>query len=236
MNNMKKIGQAVRELRNKAKLTLEELANEVGYDQGNLSKFERGLQATDDDMVARLAKTLRTTVPDLLRRAAEIEEEEGNPLVTRAITVPHTGEPLAPYLEVKRVPVYEGVHLKALAEDQAKLGQLPVSKMIPGLPDQRPRDFAMAISDDTMTAPPGSIQSYPLGCYAYFDPTIEHRSGDAVLVLIGGNNLAFTSLQNINGAWTMVPLNTRYQAKELPYNSRVLAVAVGAYSITRSRA
>lgn len=235
MTNMKKIGPAVRELRKKAKMTLEELANEAGYDQGNLSKFERGLQTTDDSMVISLAAALNTSVGDLMRRAAEMDENEGNYPVTNAVTITHTSEPIAQYLEVKKVPVYEGVHLKALAEDQSLLSSIQITNTIPGPPDTRPRDFAMLATDDTMTSPPGSTQSYPVGHHVYFDPTLEHRSGDSVLVQIGGAAIAFTSIQNINGTWMMVPLNPRYPAKELPYNSKILAVAVGIFAITRKR-
>lgn len=233
MHNMMKVGAAVRELRKANNLTLEELANDVGYDQGNLSKFERGLQTTDDEMIERLAKRLNTSKAALLRRAAELEEQESPPLVAEEPTASYAARAVTRLPRVNQVPVFDDSHLQQIAGGQPVEASEDMPT-IPGSPDTRPGDFAWRVTDDAMTGPPGSVQSYPLGCMAYMDPTLEHRSGDAVLALIGGQ-VAFTSLQNVNGTWMMVPLNPRYPAKELPYNSRVLAVAYGMYCITRQR-
>lgn len=236
MHNMKKIGSAVRMLRKSKGITLEDLANRVGYDQGNLSKFERGLQATDDSMVERLAKELEKTVPDLLRLAAELEEAEGLSSSTGADSPLYASQPIKLYTEVKEVPVYEGEHLQALAEDRANLDAIEVKERLPAPPNAQSGDFALLVSDDSMTAPAGAPTSYPKGSYVYFARGLEHQSGDAVLVLIGDTKrTAFTSLQQVNGTWTMVPLNPRYQPKELPFNSKILAVAYGVYAVTRSR-
>lgn len=237
MSNMKKIGPAVRMLRKKSRMTLEQLAHDVGYDQGNLSKFERGIQDTDDGMIERLATALGTTVQELLRLTASLDDEDepGNYPVASPVTSAYAEEPKPQYLEVKAVPIYEGVHLKALAEDQANPRIPPTTGTIPGPPDTRARDFAWLVTDDSMTAPPGAKQSFPIGTYTYFDPTLEAVSGDAVLVSVPGVAIAFTSLQVVNGTWMMVPLNHRYPTRDLPFNSKILAVALGTWAITRER-
>lgn len=236
MNNMRHIGTALRELRKKQKRTLEDVANEVGYDSGNLSKVETGKQTTSDEMLTRLATALGSNKAGVMRRAAELEEEEGYPPVSGTNTNTYAGEPLKQYPEVRTVPVYEGEQLRQLAEDQTTSPDTKGLKHIPAPSEVKPTDFARLVVDDNMTAPPGAAVSYPMGVYAYFDPTLPHRSGDAVLVAIaGGTDLAFTSIQFINGTWMMVPLNPRYPARELPFNSKILAVAFGSWVVTRSR-
>ena len=240
MQNMKNLGPIVRTLRKKKDLSLEFVANEVGYDAGNLSKFERRLQDTDESMLKKIAKVIGTDLPELLRMAAQIEESASDAYpqkyhVTESATVHYLKEPKAVYLEVNNVPVFQGEHILRLADNPSSIDKAGIEQSIPGPANQRPDDFAMLIGDDTMTAQAGAKISYPLGQFAYFDPTIRHESGDAVIVVLSKESFAFTTVQHINGVWMMVPLNSRYPARELPMNAKVVAVAFGTHAVTRAR-
>jgi len=77
----KHMGEVIRALRSRAKLSLQALANEVeNYDAGNLSRFERGAQQIEPEKLAQLAKALGRRMSELY---AMLEED---PRVSRANT------------------------------------------------------------------------------------------------------------------------------------------------------
>ena len=255
MSDMKNIGPVVRTLRKEKNMTLEELAHGANYDTGNLSKFERAKQGIEDATLGLIATTLGTTKAELLRKAADLEDQSErslNPSLAQnplqefssadnqsfAGLAKETRPTHAPLPQVvkgaNKVPVFTEAHLVALADSPTAAHLLPTARHVPALPDSRPHDFAWDVSDDSMTSPPGEIASYPAGSIAYLDPTLQAKSGDAALISLG-TAVAFTRIVSINGNWTMSPLNPRYPTRELPLNAKVLAVAIGCLSVFRSR-
>lgn len=63
------LGDAIRELRKKRKVTQEDLAHDAGVTVGTLSLIERGKSNPAWGTVKRIAKALDTTMGDLARRA-----------------------------------------------------------------------------------------------------------------------------------------------------------------------
>jgi transcriptional regulator with XRE-family HTH domain len=59
-------GEFVRSLRLRRKLTLEQLAAEVGLSKGHLSRFERGEKSLSVASLVRLSKSLNTSITALL--------------------------------------------------------------------------------------------------------------------------------------------------------------------------
>lgn len=263
MRDMKMIGPVVKALRLEKKMTQEALALAAEHDSGNLSKFERGLQGIEDATLDRIAAALETTTAELLRRAAALEDERtgsvssdvashaahrasesvqqyvtfGNPEPTglsRPPGSPHTHLPPQHTQGVKSVPVFSNHHVSALADNPSLAHQLPASEHVPALPSGQPLDFAWHVTGDDMTAPAGELQSYPQGSIAYFDPTLSYRNGDCVLAIVNGE-VTFTRLVLTGGTWLMSPLNTRYPTRDLPLNTKVLAVAIGCLNLFRQR-
>lgn len=228
---MRKIGTVVRTLRKQAGMSLEALANEIGYDQGNLSKLERGLQLTDDVKLNAIAKALSTSLAEMLRMAAALEESEQSSPVAQGNAIRYSENSSDRTLRVSQVPVFTEVQLRALA---AGSSVVEAAENIPGYHLSQPGDFAVQVHDDSMTAAPGAAVSFPLGCFVYFERTSEHRSGDAVLVAVN-DTVIFTTLQHISGVWMITPLNQRYTARELPYQAKVVGVAYGMMSLIRDR-
>jgi transcriptional regulator with XRE-family HTH domain len=63
------LGDAIRELRKKRKVTQEDLAHDAGVTVGTLSLIERGKSNPAWGTVKRIAKALDTSMGDLARRA-----------------------------------------------------------------------------------------------------------------------------------------------------------------------
>lgn len=73
---MKFLGPAVRSLRKMRSLTLEDVANQVeGYDSGNMSRFERGVQSIDSDKLKTIAAIFGTTVSEIYSLAEALERD-----------------------------------------------------------------------------------------------------------------------------------------------------------------
>jgi transcriptional regulator with XRE-family HTH domain len=68
------LGDAIRELRKKRKVTQEDLAHDAGVTVGTLSLIERGKSNPAWGTVKRIAKALDTTMGDLARRADKHHE------------------------------------------------------------------------------------------------------------------------------------------------------------------
>lgn len=60
------IGQNIRARRKQLKMTLEQLALEIGSDTGNLSRIERGQQSVTTDKISLIAKALNCLPVDLM--------------------------------------------------------------------------------------------------------------------------------------------------------------------------
>ncbi|EOZ0566429.1 helix-turn-helix transcriptional regulator [Yersinia enterocolitica] len=59
------VGENIRRLRKARKMTILELATQIGGDVGNLSRLERGKQGYSDASLKRIAEALNVTVSDL---------------------------------------------------------------------------------------------------------------------------------------------------------------------------
>jgi transcriptional regulator with XRE-family HTH domain len=67
------LGKAIRELREKRRVTQEDLAHDAGITVGTLSLIERGRSNPAWGTVKRIAKALDTTMGDLANRADKLD-------------------------------------------------------------------------------------------------------------------------------------------------------------------
>jgi transcriptional regulator with XRE-family HTH domain len=68
------LGDAIRELRKKRKVTQEDLAHDAGVTVGTLSLIERGKSNPAWGTVKRIAKALDTTMGDLAKQVDKRDE------------------------------------------------------------------------------------------------------------------------------------------------------------------
>ncbi|MBV2138555.1 MAG: helix-turn-helix domain-containing protein [Candidatus Thiodiazotropha sp. (ex Ctena orbiculata)] len=83
------IGEVVRMLRKQAGYSQDKLAYSIpGYDGGNLSRFERGVQSIDLDKLKAIAATLNTTLAEMFAIAESATYNDtapGQPTLTAEI-------------------------------------------------------------------------------------------------------------------------------------------------------
>ena len=77
--NSKQLGVAIRERREDQRLTIEELAAEAGVDTSYLSGIERLGRNPSWSKLARIVGALKIDASELIERAEQIAQAEGDP-------------------------------------------------------------------------------------------------------------------------------------------------------------
>lgn len=101
------IGNVIRRIRQEKKLTLEELAFQIGTDATNLSRIERGIQNATPDLLEKIASALELPISSLYLmveqniepyaiEAAELKNAKKrlNQFVTRFMLLNHSNQAL----------------------------------------------------------------------------------------------------------------------------------------------
>jgi transcriptional regulator with XRE-family HTH domain len=87
------IGEYIREQRQRAKVSLRQLAEATGVSNPYLSQIERGLRKPSAEILQQIAKGLRISAEQLYVRAGFLEFREGNQeLVAAILGDPDLGE------------------------------------------------------------------------------------------------------------------------------------------------
>ncbi len=79
------LGDYLREQRTDARLSLRQLADQVGVSNPYLSQIERGLRRPSAEVLQQLAKALRVSAEQLYIRAGIVSTEVGNSSVELAV-------------------------------------------------------------------------------------------------------------------------------------------------------
>lgn len=191
-NGGMKVGAEIRRRRKALKWTLEELANRVDSDTGNLSRVETGKQGASEEMLRKIAHALGCAVADLFSGTQGGANVAPAPLGTRRI-------PLVSYVQAGHMT--EAVDPYALGDaDEWMLTDLDLSA----------NAFALKIKGDSM------LPEFREGDTVIIDPVVPPLPGDYVVAKNGENEATFKKYRprgvNEQGhqVFELVPLNEDY--------------------------
>lgn len=217
---MKKLGEAVRDLRKQQGKTLAEVADMLDdYDAGNLSRFERGLQSITREKLDALAKALGTTVSKIY--------------TLTETTINQANQELANYeggidrQSFGTVPLISWVQAGMYSECIDDLGEC--EKIITNC-EVRKHTFALMVKGDSMKSD-GNI-SFPEGIIIIVEPEMQAENGDFVIAKNGDNEATFKQLVKDGTDWYLKPLNDRYPIKPL---GESIVIGVVRQSVQRFR-
>lgn len=186
------VGGEIRKRRKALGMTLEELALQVGGDNGNLSRLERGKQGYSDEMLRKIAQALGCSVADLFSGAERESNVSQVPLGTRRI-------PLVSHVQAGHMT--EAIDPYALGDAaEWMLTDLELSA----------NAFALRIKGDSM------LPEFREGDTVIIDPQVEPLPGDCVVAKNGENEATFKKYRprgmNDQGreVFELVPLNEDY--------------------------
>lgn len=183
------LGQNIRRRRKARKMTLMELAEVIDWDDGNLSRLERGGQSTSEERIRKIAEALGTTIAELY------SDYDGN------IEPAPVQTGLVPLISWKQAGEFD----KSIDFHQAGYTEDWVSTTVTiGV-----HTFALRVNGDSM------IEKFPLGTIIIVEPDLNAKSNNFVIAKDDKNRATFKQLVIDGGDFYLKPLNDRYPIKSI---------------------
>lgn len=185
----KELGRAIRELRERRKITQQQVADHLQVERGTVSRYESGDIAPSFERLAELAKLLAIDTSELLH-FAETGNTEAAPDVKGTV-------PLISWVQA-------GEWQQAI--DNLQPGQ---GERIATLYRPRRHTYALRVRGESMEP------KFPDGCIIIIEPDEAPEPGRFVIVRQNGDEATFKQLVSDGGRLYLKPLNPRYPILEL---------------------
>lgn len=194
----KEFGQAIKHLRLRVGLTQPELAEHIGVDKTNVSRYETGKQGMDFDRLILLAETLKVPLSDMFSMA-----ETGN--LSSAPDIKGT------------VPLISWIQAGHWNEviDNLHLGE---GERIATTYRKRKHTYALRVRGDSMEP------KFPEGAILIVEPEESPEPGAFVIVRQNGGEATFKQLMVDGTTRYLKPLNPRYPIMELKADAVICGV------------
>lgn len=159
------IGQNIRARRKELKMTLEQLALEIGSDTGNLSRIERGQQSLTTEKISVIAKALNCSPVDLMSSH-----------IAKDISLP-SGYHRIPLLNKQQILDWDKIqsHVEFLEIEEWLITEAIISA----------QSFSFEVNDLSMSP------DFQIGDKIILDPTLQAEAGDFVLATSNGQDIFF---------------------------------------------
>ncbi len=181
------IGEAMRKLRKKKKMTQDELAEKLEVATANISRYETGKQGIEVDKLPALAKALDVSVSEFFQVASG---ESANANVSE-IT------------EVYKVPLISWVQAGNYAD--VFLSNLDNIELIETTYKPRQHTYALKVVGDSMEP------KFPEGCVIIVEPEEQPHNKSFVIITVQDSNQAtFKQLIDDESGKYLKPLNKKY--------------------------
>lgn len=184
----KALGLAIKTRRESLGMTQEQLGELIGVDRGNVSRYEKGVNAPEIQRLELLATALKTTLSELFASA-----KDGG-FIDESIK--------------GTVPLISWV--------QAGYGRSAVDNLHPGEGERiettyrvRPHTYALRVTGDSMEP------KFPESCIVIVEPEEPPEHGKFVIVRQNGDEPTLKQYIEDGGRKYLKPLNPRYPIHEL---------------------
>lgn len=186
------VGNEIRRRRKALKWTLEDLANRIGSDTGNLSRLETGKQGYSDETLRQIAAALGCSIADLFWTESESPNVSATPIGSRRI-------PLVSYVQAGAMTEVVDSYSPGMGADF----------LLTDL-DLGANAFALKIRGDSMRP------EFAEGDVVIIDPSVTPHPGDFVVAKNGSNEATFKKYRPRGidelgqEVFELVPLNDDY--------------------------
>jgi len=213
-----KIGSIIRKRRHKANMTIQDLANKIDWDTGNISRVEKDKQRIANDKIGLIAEALGCQ-PYQLFLDPDIEALKNDIAVTKNNNVNQSYK-LIPLLDSDDI-------LNAIASGVFSMETIDKSKVKayrPCFEVCSEKTFAHTVQGDSMQ---GHRLGLADGMEAFVDPEAKPKHKDVVLAYVG-ERLELGEFHVHGDKIKLIPTNNRFDAFDIRVN-QIIGVVIGAY-------
>jgi SOS-response transcriptional repressor LexA len=217
------IGDVIRQLRKKQKLTQSQLADQIeGYDAANLSRFETGRQSITQDKLSQIGRVFGYELSELYSFA-----ESGDKDFLNSYSDIKKSEDLLPIKKIplnNSVPLISWVQAGSWAEANTICDTERFDDWIDIAIETGSDAFALKVVGNSMLNPTGS-PSIPEDSIIIVDPETEAENGKIVVAMLKSTSEATLKKLVIDGPNKyLMPLNPDY--KPISINGDCLIIGV----------
>lgn len=204
------IGQIIRTARKAKKLSLEQLANQVDSDTGNLSRLERGQQGTTPEKLKRIMDVLGIKLAQA-GQGTESPQDSGMSNVQMA---------LQPSRGPKEYPLVSWVIAGEWAESCDNFHPGDAETWLPSTENAGDNGFWLDVKGDSMTC--SGNPSFPEGSRILVRPESDLISGKYYVVKLENGESTFKQYIEDAGLRYLRPLNSSYRTIQIEGDCKVI--------------
>lgn len=204
------IGQIIKNARKAKKLSLEQLANQVDYDTGNLSRLERGLQSTTPEKLKRIMDVLGIRLAQI-GHGMDSTQDSGLSNVQMA---------LQPSRGPREYPLISWVIAGEWAESCDNFQPGEAETWIASVENAGANGFWLEVRGDSMTC--AGNPSFPEGSRILVQPEAELVSGKYYVVKLESGESTFKQYIEDAGLRYLRPLNPSYRTIQIDGDCKVI--------------
>jgi len=206
------IGQIIRTARKAKKISLEELAHQVEYDSGNLSRLERGIQSTTPEKLKQIMAIL-----DIKLTAQQLSESEQLSHIGNVTEAPQ------PFRSPRKYPLISWVEAGEVTESPSRIGE--THKWLETTEVAGDWAYWLVVNGHSMTS--NGNPTFPEGSLILVKPDAEIINGKYYVVeMIDTGEKTFKQYVEDAGFRYLRPLNEKYRTIEIDNNCRFLGRVV----------
>lgn len=204
------IGQIIRNARKAQKLSLEQLANQVDSDTGNLSRLERGQQGTTPEKLKRILEVLGIKLAQA-GQGMESPQDNGVSNVQMA---------LQPSRGPKEYPLISWVIAGEWAESCDNFGPGDAETWLASTENAGANGFWLDVRGDSMTC--AGNPSFPEGSRILVMPEADLISGKYYVMKLDSGESTFKQYIEDAGLRYLRPLNPSYRTIQIDDDCKVI--------------
>lgn len=204
------IGQIIKNARKAKKLSLEQLANQVDYDTGNLSRLERGLQSTTPEKLRRILDVLGIRLAQI-GHGMDSNQDSGMSNVQMA---------LQPSRGPREYPLISWVIAGEWAESCDNFQPGDAESWIASVENAGANGFWLEVRGDSMTC--SGNPSFPEGSRILVQPEADLASGKYYVVKLESGESTFKQYIEDSGLRYLRPLNPSYRTIQIDGDCKVI--------------
>lgn len=204
------IGQIIKNARKAKKLSLEQLAHQVDYDTGNLSRLERGLQSTTPEKLKRIMDVLGIRLAQI-GHGTDPNQDSGMSNVQMA---------LQPSRGPREYPLISWVIAGDWAESCENFQPGEAESWIASVENAGPNGFWLDVRGDSMTC--AGNPNFPEGSRILVQPEAELISGKYYVIKLESGESTFKQYIEDAGNKYLRPLNPSYRTIQIEGDFKVI--------------